>query len=388
MALSETGRIMSAYFPWYCQSPEMRTNLLVMCKMLFLLLVFNGFYGYISDPFIPHIPILDDFNEVPGLFEWSLKSLFLIGGIGLMCNVRVRVMAFLLGVCVLLFLLASKPAFRNHIVICGCIFLLCSLMKKEEYPWLLIYQFSLVYFAAALNKIWQADWWNGHFIHNMLLNAFGNPYYEWAHEIFPERLLARLISWGSIATELGISFMLLFKKWHRTAFWTILIFHAGMFTATAFRFGHFFEDALIYLLAFSAWPEKDIDISIDPEKEKRSRRVLTFLNWNRQFRIRVASLDAGNWLQIKLSGKDQTNSRALGSLLLYTPATFFLLLFFDSAAQFSLNWLLDPRPARVGLYGLTLVWLWGGIFFYGYLKVSSFAERAKHHSRRRPTPVE
>ena len=135
----------------------MRTNLLVMCKMLFLLLIFNGLFGYVSDPFIPHIAILDKFNQVPGVFEWSLKTLFLVGGIGLLCNVRVRAMVILLGVCVLLFLLASKPAFRNHIFICGCIFLLCGLTKKDQYPWLLIFQFSLVYFAAALNKIWQAD---------------------------------------------------------------------------------------------------------------------------------------------------------------------------------------------------------------------------------------
>lgn len=380
--------MMSAYFPWYCQSREMRTNLLVMCKMLFLLLVFNGFYGYITDPFIPHIRILDNFNAVPGLFEWSLKTLFLFGGIGLLCNIRVRAMAILLGVSVLLFLLASKPAFRNHIFICGCIFVLCGLMKKEQYPWLLICQFSLVYFAAALNKIWQPDWWNGHFMHNMLLNAFGNPYYEWTYEIFPERLLARFISWGSIATELGISVMLLFKKWHRTAFWAILLFHVGMFSATAFRFGHFFEDALIYLLAFNAWPEKEIAVWLNPKRGTWKRKVLSFLNWNRQFQFRETSLEARNWLQIRLLGSEQTNARALGSLLLYTPATYFLLLFFDSMIQFLFHLWFDPRPARMGLYAITLAWLWGGILFYGYLEFTSHAERKNHHSRARPTPVE
>jgi len=370
--------MMSVYFPWYCQSPEMRTNLLVMCKMLFLLLVFNGFYGYISDPFIPHIPILENFNEVPGLFEWSLKTLFLIGGVGLLCNVRVRAMAMLLGICVLLFLLASKPVYRNHIFICGCIFLLCGLMRKDQYPWLLICQFSLVYFAAALNKIWQPDWWNGHFMHNMLLNAFGNPYYEWTHELFPERWLARNIAWGSIAAALGISILLLFKTWHRTAFWTILLFHAGMFTATAFRFGHFFEDALIYLLAFSAWPEGAISISIDPNQSKSFRRLFSFLNWNRQFRFVNESLKASIWLKVKCCDRSQTNYQAFGTLLLYTPATYFLLLFFDFATQLVLNGLFDPRPARIGMYVITLTWLWGGILFYGYLAARSHSGKLKN----------
>lgn len=361
--------MMSAYFPWYCQSREMRTNLLVMCKMLFLLLIFNGFYGYITDPFLPHIRILDNFNAVPGLFEWSLKTLFLVGGIGLLCNIRVRAMAILLGVSVLLFLLASKPAFRNHIFICGCIFLLCGFMKKEQYPWLLIYQLILVYFAAALNKILQPDWWNGHFMHNLLLHAFGNPYYEYTHELFPERLLARLLSWGSIAFELGISCILLFKKQHRTAFWAILLFHTSMFAFTAFRFGHFFEDALIYLLAFSVWPEGEIEIFLHRKKNKITHRLFSFFNWNKQFKFKEEPKRNTHWLRIGFSQEIQTNYRALGSLLLFTPATYFLLLFFDSAMQVLLNTYLESRPARMGLYVFTLTWLCGGILFYGYLSL-------------------
>ncbi len=357
----------TAYYPWSCQSPEMNHNLLLMCKLLLLLLVFNGFYGYITDPYIPFFSLLDRFHAFPGLFEYSLKAIFLIAGFGLLFNVRVRTMAILLGLCTMLVLAGSKPVFRNHIFICGCIFLLCGLTKKDQYPWLLIVQFSLVYFGAALNKIVQLDWWNGQFMHNMLLHAFGNPYYELTHEWFSERWLARLISWGSIAFELSISVLLLFRKWHRTAFWSIVIFHASMFAFTGFRFGHFFEDALIYLLAFSAWPEGDIEIVLGTHKRKSLRKLVTLLNWNGQFRVINAATANAPWLQIRFSNETQTGFRALGSLLRFTPATFIFLLFFDTAIQFLFGQYAPYPVKRYGLYIITMSWLWGAILFYGYL---------------------
>ena len=169
---------MQQYYPWRSEHPHMSTNLLILCKMMFLLLLINGFLGYISDPFIPFLVILDRFRDFPGLFEWLLKSVFVLAGLALMFNIKVRHMAVILGLCVLFLLLASKPLFRNHIFICACTFLLAGLSEKDKDPWLLYIQLSLVYLGAVLNKVWQWDWWSGQFMHNWLLNARGNDFYE------------------------------------------------------------------------------------------------------------------------------------------------------------------------------------------------------------------
>jgi hypothetical protein len=265
--------------------------------------------------------------------------------------------------------LASKPLFRNHLFICGCAFLLSGLTDKSKDPWLLYFQLSLIYLGAVLNKVLQIDWWNGQFMHNWLLEARENPYYEIAHEIFPNRILPKILSWSSMAIELSISFMLLFKKYHRTAVWTILIFHTTILTFTASRFGHFFEDIVIYLLVFSSWPEGPIQVTIDTKRALRNLRLLRFFNWNNQWVIKRKDLNGNHWLGIKFSNKEYYDKRAFGYLVLYTPATYFILLFFDSGIQFLFNAFLDYPLNKYGLYFTTLLLLWGGIIFFGSLKL-------------------
>ena len=347
---------MSKHYPWYCESPDMRTNLLLMCKLLFLLLLINGLWGYISDPFIPFIRPLDHFNSIPGLFEWSLKILFLAVGTCLLFNIKVRSMSVALGVIIILFLFASKPRFRNHIFICGCAFLLSGLSDKNQDPWLLYIQLSLVYLGAVLNKVAQLDWWNGQFMHNWLYNARANSFYQFFEGFLPDRWLAKLLSWSSMGIEFFIGVLLLFKKKHLIAVWTIIIFHTVLFTITTFRFGHFFEDILIYLLVFNTWPSGKIKVYTNPKNTLITPLLLGLLNWNKQFKVEAQQMNKRSWIQVNYDKKDFYNQRALGYLLLHTPATFFFLLFFDSAVR-----LLFTQPAE---HLITLFWLWGGIIYF------------------------
>ena len=347
---------MEDHYPWYCRSPHMRTNLLIMCKLLFLLLLINGFWGYKSDPFIPFIRALDIFNNSPGLFQALVKSLFLGAGIGLMFNVKVRWMAIMLGISVILFLLASKPRFRNHIFICACAFLLAGLSDKEKDPWLLIWQLSLVYLGAVLNKVLQADWWNGQFMHNWLLVARENEFYASVAPYLPDRLLARLLSWSSMAIELWIGIALLFKKQHSRVIWVILIFHTLLYGMTGFRFGHFYEDILVYLLVFLYWPESDIAISVSRPRIGWKRVLLSIFNWNRQFIINDQPIENAKWLKVEYGNNVEYNQEALGSLILYSPATYFMILLLDSGIRY-----LFPAPQE---QVLTMIWLTLGLLFF------------------------
>lgn len=347
------------HFPWYCQSPDMRSNLLVMCKLLWLLLVINGIWAYFSDPFIPFIRFLDAFRLYPGIFRGLLMTVFLGGGLGLLFNYRVREMTIILGLGILLFLLASKPAFRNHLFICACIFLLCGLSEKHREPWLLYTQMSLIYFGAALNKIWQLDWWNGQFMHNWLFNARDNAIYKGIHDLLPAHLTDHLFSLASICIELSIALLLLSKKRHKTAVWIILIFHTVLYTITGFRFGHFFEDIVIFLLVFLAIPDEPIQIWYRSKRSRPPALLLRFMDWNRQFRFIRMHQDADNWLQVGYTGHAEYNARALGKLVLYSPATYFGLLLADTAVRGLLN--------VAGEHLVTAGWLWAGILINAWL---------------------
>jgi hypothetical protein len=63
--------------------------------MLWVLLVLNGFYSMINDPFIPFILWFDNFNNYPGLFKYSLRSGFVIFGIYLFIIILLKMESYM-----------------------------------------------------------------------------------------------------------------------------------------------------------------------------------------------------------------------------------------------------------------------------------------------------
>lgn len=343
-------------FPWRNDSPSMQANILLMCKLMFVLVFVHGFYGYLSDPFLPFLPFLDDFHKFPGIFEYFQKGIFAISGILLLLNFRVRLMAIVLGLCIILALLSSKPLFRNHLFICGCAFLLAGLSDKNKDPWLLYIQLSIIYLGAAINKLLQIDWWSGQFMHNWLLIAMDNKFYSFASTLLPEMFLAKLISWGSMIVELIIGVLLLFKKKHALVVWLIILFHSIIFTITSFRFGHFYEDVLIFLLVFLNWPKDYITVAYKFGELKLIRIVLHFINWDRKIICTPTKLPNNVWLKVTLSDRSELNEVGLRSLFLYTPGFYICLFFLDSGIRF-----LFSQPLE---HVLVTTFLWSGLLFF------------------------
>jgi len=315
----------------------MQPNILILCKLAFLLLVINQFYFYLEDPFLPFLNILDAFNEIPDVIKIIQRVLFVLAGILLWLNYRVRLMALILGLVVLFALLASKPLFRNHIFILACIFILAALSAKNNKPWLLFWQFSLVYFGAFLNKILQIDWWNGQFMHNWLLNARENIVYISLLPWFPEMLLAKIISWMSMAIELVIALLLLNRRKHFMAFWLILLFHGILYTMVLFRFGHFMEDILLLLLIFINWPKGSIKVKHKTNKSLGIIGLLKSLNLNKQVVYKSLEMKDDIWLEATIKNRTVTNWTAFRYLLLYSPGFYFMLFGLDIVVRLLTN---------------------------------------------------
>ncbi len=47
---------MRSYFPLNFSVEGMQPNILLMCKLMFVMLILYGFVGYIEDPHVPYIP--------------------------------------------------------------------------------------------------------------------------------------------------------------------------------------------------------------------------------------------------------------------------------------------------------------------------------------------
>lgn len=349
---------------WQLQSSNMLPNLLLTNKLLFLLLVFNGFYALINDPFLPFISILDEFNYSPNLFKNSMRACFIIFGFMLLFNFKTRVSSITLGLVVILTLLSSKVLFRNHIFIVGCIFLLSGLSNSKGLPWLIIIQMSILYIGTSVNKIFEMDWWNGKFMDNWLGIAIENPIYMNVSNIFPELLLAKVLSWSVIFVELIIGILFLSNKWRSLGIWLIIVFHVSMFTLIHEKFGHFLQDLLLVLLVFLQWPKEKI--SVRYKSSLILSKFLKGLDWSNNFDWN--KIDSGNKIWLEVSYKDQTNVNKSGikSILTYSSGFYVLLLFIDQLESLLLT-VVDISAFRILIHLFYCILIW--YLIYSFLPI-------------------
>lgn len=321
--------------PWRNVGTPMRPNLLIMCKLLFLLLLLHSFPQTIGAPHIPFLPALDLLRYPPELFATLLKTSFFAAGFCLILNVRVRVAAVVLGLTVLLFIVASKPAYRNHILIVGCLFFLSGLHRRDEEPWLLQLQLSLIYFGAFLNKLLDVDWRTGEFMHHWLHTELQNPYYEFPFPFLPDQWFAFALSWMVILSEFSLMVCFLVRRWNNTGVGIALLMHLGFFIVVGRKiFGHFLEDILLAMLIFLHWPTTAMNVRVGHSIHNTIQRLLPYVNWDQQFRLgNPIAPDDGKWFEISYDNRMINNSAGILQFLKYNAAFYvFLFVTFNGVA--------------------------------------------------------
>jgi len=306
--------------PWRFTGTAMRPQTLLLCKLLFLLAAMHGLPAKLGDPYLPFLPILDALREVPGLFAAVLTTAYWVAGVALLFNAWARSAAVTLGATVILALLASKPSFQNHVFIVGCLFLLCGLHRRGEDPWLVRWQFVLMYFGAGLNKVLQADWWSGAFLHTWLHDHLANPLYQLGSALLPERWFAAGVSWAVMGSEVILFTLFLVRRWNRFAVWGVVVVHLGFFAVVGpGPFGYFTEDLLIGLLAFLAWPRGEQQLRLREAPARWARSWLFLLDWDRQLRVGGPPED-GHWLEVRDGASRYVDLDGLARLIRYSPA--------------------------------------------------------------------
>ena len=336
---------------------EVQPNLVLMCKLLLLLLVTHGFWYSLNDPFIPFIKSMDIFNLYPNIFKIALRTIFLISGMMLLFNFYIKQNCIILGLLIITALIASKPVFRNHLFIIGCIYLLTGLSSNQNIPKLIIYQIAIVYLSAFLSKITDIDWLSGQFMHNWLHNAIKNPYYLSIYNLAPKLYFAKFLSWTSIFTELLIGILLLRQKHLSKIVWMIILFHACLYTFSATRFGFFMDDIFIILIAFLTWPKSKVKVEFTTKIASFIKFFIGRFDWAKNFETKEIKNKQSYWLKIQYDQVEEENMTAMRSIILYSPIFYILIFIFITLITFiEMNEYLR--------YFLTLLILWGGIFFF------------------------
>ncbi|MEY8849771.1 HTTM domain-containing protein [Psychroserpens sp. XS_ASV72] len=338
------------------EGTKLHPNVLLMCKLLVILMTAHHMFAKIDDPHIPFISALDWFNNYPGVFKYSLRILYGCSAFAVLFNIKVRTASIVTGLVVLLAILASKPIFYNHLFICACALFLAGLTNDKEPPYLLIYQLSIVYFGASLNKFLQADWWSGAFMDTWLGTARENPVYLYVADFFPEMVLAQILSCIAMFTEFAIAILILFKRTRTLTLWFIIIFHLTLYSLTAFRFGHFIESLAIVLLAFVNIPKSELTIHYRKKSLSGIKRLFNFLDVDKK--QKWIPTEDNNWLRLEAHGKTLYNHKALKDLLLYTPNFFMCLLFVDMASYVILY------NHRTLLFILNMMVIWSVVVYF------------------------
>lgn len=287
MAIDSGGLPDPRWRPWRHEGTAMAPQLLLMVKLLFVLLLLEGWPGKLEAPFLPFLVQMDALRG-----EWEapvtilLRSLFLAAGGLVLANVSVRRASILLGIVVIFAVVGSRPLFRNHIFICGCLFLLSGLESRRDRPWLVHAQMAVLYFGAFLSKIADGDWRNGVFMHHWLLDARENPLYAAAVRALPGLGVAVALSWFAMALELAMAIGFLIRRTQPLAVWAGILFHGGLFVMLrGEHFGHFLEDIMIAYLAFLNWPEGRLRLHAAPAIGGGLRKIQSIIDWDRRILV-------------------------------------------------------------------------------------------------------
>lgn len=229
MKEAAAGRV--SWNPLKCHGTALREPELLAAKLLVLFVFGAGNIHWEPVVFAPFLPVLE---ELPAAHIGVLgQALFLLAAAALCLNRAVRAASFTLGALILFAVLASRTAYQNNALAVGFGLLLLGLQNRGQRRWMLRTQIVLIYLGAGLNKLFEADWRTGQFVDYWLREIVGAPVYLFAAEIFDPMLLARILGWAAIVSELSLAFLFMRISCTKVAVCAGLFFHSGILVLSA-----------------------------------------------------------------------------------------------------------------------------------------------------------
>ena len=319
--------------PLRCGGTALPVNLLIMVKAIAIALLLTNHVRLLPDPFLPFVPALD--RIPPLLFQRTVQLVFIASAVTLIFNRSVRLSSFLLGMSIILSVVASKAYYGNNKTLCGFIFFLTSLYQPGQSPWMLRLQLVIVYFGAGLNKILDPDWRSGIFFENWAVNRLHERMYLAMAPLLPHLALAKLMSWFTILTELGLSGAFLIRRLYPAAIWFSLLLHSGMLLFTGSTFTMFFYAMSAAMLVFVDWPKSPLTVVYDADCGFCTRTKIWFERFDleRMFRWQsyqsgagkpfgIADKNARRQLYMVHGAKVYSGFRAFRMMALYNPVSY------------------------------------------------------------------
>ena len=318
-------QVAPSWNPLKCAGADLPVNLTVMVKVLAIALLFTNHVRILPDPWLPFIPFLDVIP--PALFQRALQIVFMISALSILFNRRVRMSSLVLGATMLLAIVSSKAYYGNNKTFCGLMLLLAGLYKPAAPPFIR-WQLAITYFGAGLNKLLDTDWQTGIFFENWAVHRLHQPWYIAVDSILPPMLLAHIMCWTTIITELGVVPCILIPS---LAYWAILcnvLFQSSLLLFTGTTFTLFFYSMCAASFGFVTWPDSAVRVTYDPQRTiaNRARRMLELWDVDRRFQWQPIDVrPTANWIQLQMPNKIVGGFSALRMIVLLNPVTYFVM---------------------------------------------------------------
>ncbi len=336
--------------------------LLLSAKLIVVTMLVTGHFLTLPDPFLPFLSVFDRIGN-PERFRTALQVVFLTGSVALLFNRGVRLASFVVGMTILIGIASSRIYWANNTFFMGAVLTLIGLHTSDRSVWLLRAQVALIYFGAGLNKILDPDWVSGQFFENWAGANLQHELYVSVAALLPEMALAKLMCWGTIATELSLCAGFALRRFWSFAIWLGILFHASMTLFTGITFVLFLYVAPAAYFAFVRWPRTATEVIYDGDCGicAKTKRWFEALDLEGAFRWTTFQSGTGdrfgisrealaNRLHIVVDGERIAEGfRAFKLMLLYNPVTHLLML----GVLLALHW--GPSWARslaiVGMIG-------------------------------------
>jgi predicted DCC family thiol-disulfide oxidoreductase YuxK len=332
----DASAVKAPWNPLSC-SGALPVPLETMAKVIALALLLTNHVRLLPDPFLPFIPGLD--SLMPGaIFQTALQTVFVASALALLFNRAPRVACLALGGSILLAVTASKAYYGNNKTFCGLMLLFAGLYEPGRAPWMHRAQLVVVYFGAGLNKLLDPDWRSGLFFEHWSSARLKQPVYLWASQALPPLVAGKIMSWTTIAAELGLAAALPFRRLWPGAIWVSILFHSGLLLFTGTTFTMFFYGMQASMLAFVEWPRGPATVIYDGDCGfcNKSRRWMERIDFERLFEWRAfqsgigARFGIGNEalarrLHLVVGGRVYQGFRAFQMMLLYNPVTYLVM---------------------------------------------------------------
>ena len=328
LATYSASTVKPSWNPLKFSGTELPVELLILVKVLALVLLLTNHVRILPDPWLPFVPGIDQIPSV--LFQRTLQTVFVVSALALLFNRRVRLASLILGSTLLLAVVSSKAYYGNNKTFCGLMLFLTGLHVPGTQPWFLRWQLAITYFGAGFNKLLDGDWHSGVFFENWAVNRLHQPWYIALDALLPPMLLARLMCWTTIVTELGIVPAILIPKLYPWAICANILFQAGLLLFTGTTFTLFFYSMSAASLAFVSWPKGPLPVLYDADCGFAARARKFFQLWDPDGRFlwtpRHPDGASRSWLYLLAGDKHYSGFRALRMIVLLNPLTYMMII--------------------------------------------------------------